>query len=61
MTNEQAILIINNVLESLSLSYKDHVVLKQALEVLTVNEIVPNPEEEVTTPEEETTPKKNKK
>jgi hypothetical protein len=46
MTNEQAIQILTNVTESISLSYKDHVTVKQALEVLTVEA----PVEEVITP-----------
>jgi hypothetical protein len=44
MTNEQAIQILTNVTESISLSYKDHVTVKQALEALTVEA------EEVITP-----------
>ena len=36
MTNEQAIQILTNVTESISLSYKDHVTVKQALEALMV-------------------------
>ena len=47
MTNSQAIQILTNVTESISLSYKDHVTVKQALEVLTVVEA---PAEEVITP-----------
>ena len=45
MTNEQAIQILTNVTESISLSYKDHVTVKQALKALTVVEA-----EEVITP-----------
>jgi len=43
MTNEQAIQILTNVTESISLSYKDHVTVKQALEALTVVEEVITP------------------
>ena len=46
MTNEQAIQILTNVTESISLSYKDHVTVKQALEAL----MVEAPVEEVITP-----------
>ena len=36
MTNEQAIQILTNVTESISLSYKDHVTVKEAIKALTV-------------------------
>jgi hypothetical protein len=45
MTNEQAIQILTNVTESISLSYKDHVTVKEAIKALTVVEA-----EEVITP-----------
>jgi len=43
MTNEQAIQILTNVTESISLSYKDHVTVKEAIKTLTVAEEVITP------------------
>jgi len=43
MTNEQAIQILTNVTESISLSYKDHVTVKEAIKALTVVEEVITP------------------
>jgi len=43
MTNEQAIQILTNVTESISLSYKDHVTVKEAIKALTVEEEVITP------------------
>jgi len=43
MTKENAIQILTNVTESISLSYKDHATVKEALEVLTAVEEVITP------------------